>query len=148
MQVKRILYPTDFTEGSQVACPLVADLVRRYGAKLYVVHVLYDIAKATGWYVPHVSTDELYRELQEGAMKQLERCVIEDLRGYKDIQYEVLRGSPTEEILRYAKEQDIDLIVMGTHGRKGLDKVLFGSTAAKVVREAPCSVLVVRSKGG
>jgi nucleotide-binding universal stress UspA family protein len=144
MEIKRILYPTDFSEGSAVAIPYVADMAKRYGANLYVVHVIYDIAKASGWYVPHISMDEVYKDMEESAAKELRRFCAEDLRGYKDIKYVVLKGTPSEEIIRFAEDNQVDLVVMGTHGRKGLDRVLFGSTAEKVVKGASCPVLTVR----
>jgi nucleotide-binding universal stress UspA family protein len=144
MEIKRILYPTDFSEGSAVAIPYVADMAKRYGAKLYVIHVIYDIAKASGWYVPHVSMDEVYRDMEESARKELQRCCAEELRGYKGIEYVVLKGTPSDEIIRFAEDNKVDLIVKGTHGRRGLDRVLFGSTAEKVVKGASCPVLTVR----
>jgi nucleotide-binding universal stress UspA family protein len=144
MEIKKILYPTDFSEGSLVAVPMLVDLVKKYGAKLYILHVIYDIAKTSGWYVPHISMDELYKDMEDAAKKELQRCCVEELRGYENIERVVMRGVPDEEIIKFVSANNIDLIVMGTHGRKGLDRVLFGSTAAKVVRNAPCAVLTVR----
>ncbi len=143
MEIKRILFPTDISEGSAHAVPFVTDLTKHYGAKLYVIHVMYDVARATGWYVPHMSMDELYRDIEANAKKEIEKCCVEELRGYKNIQYTVLKGVPHEEILKFAEENSIDLIIMGTHSRKGLDRVIFGSTAERVVRHAPCPVLSV-----
>lgn len=143
MEIKRILFPTDLSEGSAHAVPFVADLTKHYGAKLYIIHVMYDVARATGWYVPHVSMDEMYREIEANARKEIEKCCIEELRGYKDIDYKVLKGVPHEEILKFSEENSIDLIIMGTHSRKGLDRVIFGSTAERVVRNARCPVLTV-----
>lgn len=143
MKIKSILYPTDFSEGSAHAIPFVADLTKHYGAKLYVVHVIYDVARATGWYVPHISMDEMYRDIETNARKELEKCCLEELRGYKDIEFKLLKGEPHEEILRFAEENDIDMIVMGSHSRKGLDRVIFGSTAERVVRNAQRPVLTV-----
>ena len=115
-----------------------------YGAKLYLVHVIYDIAKTSGSYVPHVSLDELYKEMEKNAKAELEKCFTEEMRICKDVEHVVLKGTPYEEISRFAEENKIDLIVIGTHGRKGLDRMLFGSTAEQVVRHAPCPVLTVR----
>lgn len=144
MEIKSILFPTDFSEGSSQALQYAVDLAKRYGAKLYLVNVIYDIVKATGWYVPHVSVDTMYAEIQEGAKKELERFGVEDLSGIKDLERVVVTGVPHEEIINFAKSHKIDLIVMGTHGRKGVDRILFGSTAAQIVRFAPCPVLTVR----
>jgi universal stress protein A len=144
MEIKRILYPTDFSEGSEAATPYVTDLVKKYGAKLFILHVVYDIANVTGWYVPHVSTDAISKEMEVSANKEIAGCCIEELRNYKDVERIVLSGIPSEEILKFTKEKGIDLIVMGTHGRKGFDRMLFGSTAEKVLRTAPCPVMTVR----
>jgi nucleotide-binding universal stress UspA family protein len=144
MEIKSILFPTDFSEGSAQALQYAVDMSKRYGSKLYVVHVIYDIAKATGWYVPHVSMDEMYKDIQEGAKKELERFGVEELSGVKNVERKVITGVPHEEIINFVRSNKIDLVIMGTHGRKGIDKILFGSTAAQVVRHAPCPVLTVR----
>ena len=70
MNVKKILFPTDFSEGSDNALPYAADMAKHYGAKLCVLHVIQDIAEATGWYVPHVSLDELYRDIEKKCGKR------------------------------------------------------------------------------
>jgi len=144
MEIKSILFPTDFSEGSSQALQYATDMAKKYGAKLYILHVIYDIAKASGWYVPHRSVDEMYKELQDGAMKELEKFGVAELSGIKDIARSVLTGVPHEEIMNFAKKNKIDLIIMGTHGRSGIDRILFGSTAAQVVRYAPCPVFTVR----
>jgi len=144
MKIKKVLFPVDFSEGSDNALPYAVDMAKHYGAKLYLLHVIQDIAKATGRYVPHVSLDELYRDIEKNAAKEMDRYGVEELRGYKDVERHILKGTPYEEILKFAVDNKADLIVIGTHGRKGLDKALFGSTAEKVVRDAPCPVLSVR----
>lgn len=144
MEIKKILFAADFSEGSSNSLPYAVDLAKRYGAKLYLVHVIYDIAKTSGSYVPHVSLDELYKEMETNAKAELEKVYIEEMKACKDVEHVVLKGTPYEEISRFAEENKIDLIVIGTHGRKGLDRMLFGSTAEQVVRHAPCPVLTVR----
>ena len=143
MEIKRILFPTDISEGSTHAIPYVADLARHYGAKLFIIHVVYDVARVTGWYVPHIDMNELYKDIEANARKEIERCCTEELRGYSTIEYHILRGVPHEEILKFVEDNFIDLIIMGTHSRKGFDRVIFGSTAERVVRNAPCPVLTV-----
>ncbi len=144
MEIKSILFPTDFSEGSSQALQYAVDLTTKYGARLYVVHVVYDLAKVTGWYVPHRSVDEMYKDIQEGAKKELDKFGVDELAQVKNLERTVLTGVPHEEIMNFSKEKKIDLIIMGTHGRKGIDRMLFGSTAAQVVRFAPCPVLTVR----
>jgi len=144
MLTKRILFPTDFSEGALHALPYALDMARNCNARLYLLHVIYDVATASGLYVPHVSFDEMYKDLEKSAQKELEKFGYEEIKDLKDVEYAVLRGIPYDEILKFAQEKNIDIIVIGTHGRKGLDLFLFGSTAEKVVRYAPCPVLTVR----
>jgi nucleotide-binding universal stress UspA family protein len=141
MDVKHILFPTDFSEGSAYAVPYVVDLTKHYQVRLFVVHVIYDIAEATGFYVPHIAIDELYDDIEKNARKELEKWCAEELRGYKEIEYRILKGVPAVEILKFAEENKIDLIIMGTHSRRGLDRIIFGSTAEKIVRNSRCPVL-------
>jgi nucleotide-binding universal stress UspA family protein len=144
MEIKSILFPTDFSEGSAEALKYAVEFANRYGAKLYVLHVIYDVAKASGWYVPHVSMDAIYKDIQEGAKKELDNFGVNELGGLKNIERIVQTGVPYQEIMNCAVKNKIDMIIIGTHGRTGIDRILFGSTAAQVVRNAPCPVLTVR----
>jgi nucleotide-binding universal stress UspA family protein len=145
MEIRRILFATDFSEGSSHALPYAADIARLYDAKLFLVHVIYDVAKSAGWYVPHVSIDEIYRDMEKSARAELEKSFVDEMRGLRDVEHVVLKGIPYEEISKFAVEKKIDLVVLGTHGRRGIDRMLFGSTAEQVVRNAPCPVLSVRT---
>ncbi|MDA8084203.1 MAG: universal stress protein [Nitrospiraceae bacterium] len=145
MEIKKIMFATDFSEGSAHALPYAVDMAKKYGAKLLLVHVVYDVAKTAGWYVPHVSMDEMYGELIKGAKAELDKTFVEEMRGFKDVEQVILKGIPYEEITRFATEGKIDLIVIATHGRKGIERMLFGSTAEQVVRYSPCPVLSVRA---
>ncbi|RJQ54807.1 MAG: universal stress protein [Nitrospiraceae bacterium] len=144
MKVERILFPTDFSEGALQALPHAVDLARHYNAKLYMVHVIYDLTKAMGIHVPHISHDELYKELNQWAVNEMDKCCTEEIRGFQDIEKVVLKGVPYEEIIKFAGDNKIDIIVIGTYGRSGLDRFIFGSTAERVVRRAPCAVMTVR----
>jgi len=144
MKIERILFPTDFSEGSSHALPYAADFARHYNAKLYILHVIYDIAKATESHIPHISTNELYKELNKWAMEEIETCCLEEIRGLPDVEKVVLKGIPYEEIIKFAAKEKIDIIVMGTYGKAGLERFIFGSTAERVVRKAPCPVMTVR----
>jgi nucleotide-binding universal stress UspA family protein len=144
MEMKKILFATDFSEGSSNALPYAVDLAKQYGAKLYLIHVVYDVAKTAGWYVPHSSIDEIYADMKKAAEAELAKTFSDGMRGLSDIERLVLTGIPHEEITKFAEEKKVDLIVLGTHGRRGLDRMLFGSTAEQVVRNASCPVLSVR----
>ncbi|MDP2156349.1 MAG: universal stress protein [Nitrospirota bacterium] len=144
MKLKTILFATDFSEGSKNALPYAVDLAKRYEAKLFLMHVIYDVARTTGWYVPHISVEEMYNDLEKSAKAELEKTFIEEMKGVKAIEQVVMKGVPYEEITKFAETNKIDVIVLATHGRTGLDRLLFGSTAEQVVRYAPCPVLSVR----
>jgi nucleotide-binding universal stress UspA family protein len=77
-------------------------------------------------------------------MTEMEKCCIEEIRGLKNVEKRVVQGIPWEEIIHFADEEKMDMIVMGTYGRIGLDRLLFGNTAERVVRRAPCPVMTVR----
>ncbi len=144
MEIKSILFPTDFSEGSAEALKYAVEFAKKYDAKLYIIHIIYDVAKASGWYVPHISMDKLYQDIQEGAKKELDNFGVEELSGMKNIERVVITGIPHQEIVAFANSKKVDMIIIGTHGRTGIDRILFGSTAAQVVRNAPCPVLTVR----
>lgn len=144
MKVEKVLFPTDFSEGSFHALPYAADLSKHYNAKLYILHIVYDVFKATDSHIPHVSADELYREISDWARKEIDSCCIEEIRGLPKVEKLILKGIPHEEIINFAAEEKIDMIIIGTYGKKGIERFIFGSTAEKVVRNAPCPVMTVR----
>jgi nucleotide-binding universal stress UspA family protein len=144
MKVEKILFPTDFSEGSFHALPYAADLSKHYNAKLYILHIVYDVFKATDSHIPHVSADELYREISDWAKKEIDSCCIEEIRGLLKVEKLIQQGIPHEEIINFAAKEKIDMIIMGTYGKKGIERFIFGSTAEKVVRNAPCPVMTVR----
>jgi nucleotide-binding universal stress UspA family protein len=145
MDIKSILFPTDFSEGSLQALQHATELVKRFNAKLFLVHVVHETRYTGGFFVPHTSMDVLYKEVTEAAQKELDKYGIEALREHKDlVERRVIRGVPHEEIVNFAKENKIDLIIIGAHGKKGVETIFFGNTTSHVVRFAPCSVLIGR----
>jgi nucleotide-binding universal stress UspA family protein len=142
-EIRRILFATDFSAGSLRASLYAADLARRYGAKLFIVHVIQDVAKMTEWYAPRVSMAEVRRVMQEKAMKELDKSCADLLNGNKEVERRLLIGEPHEEIVRFQRENGIELTVIGTHGMGGGGKIIFGSTADRVVKNSGCPVLAV-----
>jgi len=144
MKIEQILFPTDFSAGSYNALPYAVDFSRHYNAKLYILHIIYDFTKATYSHIPHISSDKIFDDITAWAVEEIDNCCIEQIRGLSKVEKLVLKGIPYEEIVKFADNKKIDIIVMGTYGRVGLDKLIFGSTAERVVRKAPCPVLTVR----
>lgn len=140
--LKRVLVPIDFSETSEVAVRYGIALARVFNAKLYLLHVIHEGFGAE----MAVSTLPLglLDHMQNDARERLAKILTE--REQKELRSEsvVLQGAPDIQIVGFARERDVDLIVMGTHGRSGLAHILMGGVAEKVVRRAPCPVLTVR----
>ncbi|KAA0141444.1 universal stress protein [Gimesia chilikensis] len=144
IDLKKILVPTDFSEFGQHALLYGCELAKRFGAELHLLNVVQDaVAMFPEPNMMGTSMNDLVADMQSLAEKQLEE--MPGLPGSEDLNVvrKVCVGPAFLEIIRYAKEQEIDLIVIGTHGRTGLKHMLLGSVAEKVVRKAPCPVLTV-----
>jgi nucleotide-binding universal stress UspA family protein len=147
MQIKTILFPTDFSNGARAAMDHAVSLAKDYQARLILLYVIQDISIAE-WYIPSsLSVADLLEDMQKSATAEMDKWGVEVSAQVKDVEKMVVRGVPFVEIIKTAKDKQVDLIVIGTHGRTGIDHLLFGSTAEKVVRKAPCPVLTVRIAG-
>ena len=136
-----VLFTTDGSEGADVALEHAIDHALRYDATL---HVLYVIEKT--YPALEAGAPDLLDALEEEGERALEHARSQaKAAGVESIQGSVAGGSPYRQILDYIDEHDVDLVVMGTHGRRGLDRYLLGSVTEKVVRAAGCPVLTVRS---
>lgn len=145
IKIKKILHPTDFSECSQQALKYAVSFAREYEAKLVLVHVVNEQVLSEGLSLARVAAPEaLGQEMAAEAARQLKTLLPADERKGLDLEMLILHGMPFLEIIRYAKDHDVDLIVIGSTGRSGLEQIIFGSTADKIVRKAPCPVLSVR----
>jgi nucleotide-binding universal stress UspA family protein len=138
VQLKNILFPTDFSSAANAALPYAAEIARRHGAKLYTIHVLPADAHA-------MTPPETWPPLVEGAMREAKQQARELLSHLEGVEAEVLVRSGDiwtviEDVIEALK---IDLVVLGTHGRTGWGKVLLGSVAETIFRKAPCPVITV-----
>jgi nucleotide-binding universal stress UspA family protein len=144
--LKHILAPTDFSDPSQVAMKYARALAENFAATLHVLHVFDDshLLWVASEGFPIDESGNLREEAERAARDRLQRVVAE-AQSEKHPTRAILRvGAPFVEIIRYAREENIDLIVMGTHGRGPIAHLLMGSVAERVVRKAPCPVLTVR----
>lgn len=144
MDFKTILFATDFSEGSDFAFRSALSLAKKFNSKIHVIHIINEPVDLRGFYVPHISFDKLEEEIEQGAEKLMEQFCRNHMKGFEEYESHVFPGIPYDEIIKRALEFNADLIVMGTHGRTGLDHVLFGSTAEKVVRKSPVPVMTIR----
>ncbi|MFC6731631.1 MULTISPECIES: universal stress protein [unclassified Haladaptatus] len=136
-----ILIPTDGSEGTEKAVEQALDIAETYDATLHVLYVV-----DTAAFAPEVDVALIIDSLQahgERAVADIEAQAVEE--GVV-VETTIETGSPHREILRYVEDNDIDLVVMGTHGRTGLGRYLLGSVAEKVVRSSPAPCLTVRMR--
>lgn len=138
MFAHRILVPIDFSPYSDAALALATSLARDGGGTLVLAHVeVIPISAAGGEYlyaIPEPPTEELLDKLSH----------VTPPDSHVAFERRLLAGDPADAIIRLAESENIDLIVMGTHGRRGLSRLLMGSVAEAVVRAAPCPVLTVK----
>jgi nucleotide-binding universal stress UspA family protein len=142
MPFKQILVATDFSESADRALDLAVEMAQKFDAGLTLVH---------SWEIPYSYGDALISvdfitPLQDAANKQLEATLAELKQRFPNAKAVLRTGSPWQEVLTAATEADADLIVLGTHGRRGISRALLGSVAEKVVRLAEMPVLTVHGK--
>jgi universal stress protein A len=147
IRLEKILVPTDFSDASECALRYGRAMAAAFHAHLHVLHVMESLiahAWAAEVYVSAMPNlrDEIEREARERLTKILDPAG--ELRPEPRVVLQT--GNPFIEIIRYARDEEIDLIVMGTHGLGPIAHMLLGSVAEKVVRKAPCPVLTVRSQ--
>jgi len=144
LKIERILCPVDFSEFSAKAYEYAYSLARHYGAKLFLEHVIEPLTSAYPYYAFPDAWNQVYWDLDASAQKQLKELVHTHSWNGTQPEMVVQKGLIPEAILGFAGGNAIDLIVMGTHGRQGLDRVTMGSVTEKVLRKARCPVLAVR----
>jgi len=142
---KKILFPVDLSEVSPKIAPWALGLARTFEADVHVVYVARLFEHFTTAYVSSESIENFEKELIEGAERALSDFVKRHFenRGFDRCQAKVVVGDAADEILEYIKSEQIDMVVMGTHGRKGLERVLFGSVADRVVKMSSAPVFTI-----
>jgi nucleotide-binding universal stress UspA family protein len=142
-QVKKILVPIDFSENSKKILQHAVAEAEKSDATIMVAYVVEGLEKYSALSVPHISFEELGKDLMKSAENKMERFLYENLDESLRHESKVLYGEITEQLTSLAKSEGIDMIVIGTHGFKGLEKILFGSVAEKVTKTAPCPVVTI-----
>jgi nucleotide-binding universal stress UspA family protein len=144
--IKRILFATDFSDCAKAAQEYAGAFADQFHAELHIVHVLPDVTlMAPGPGSALSLPADYFLELKNEAVKSLDKLFSEAGNAGRPVVIRSLRtGNPFVEIVKYAEENGVDLIVIGTHGRGALMHLVMGSVAEKVVRKAGCPVLSVR----
>lgn len=139
MDIKKILVPVDFSENSKKILETAGYFSGKCEAQIHVVFVVQSFDDYSGFFVPHMPVAQFEEEMVQAAEQKMKKFLI----GFKNVEAKVLVGDVSEEIIRHAEESGMDMIIMGTHGYKGLEKVMFGSVAEKVVRSSPCPAMAI-----
>jgi nucleotide-binding universal stress UspA family protein len=144
IKLKVILVPTDFSESARHALTYGMSFAREYGARLVLLHVVENLTVGYASDLFPVPMAEVFQEISGYARAELAKLGAEAREKDIEVEEQVVQGKPSAEIIRFAAERSVDMIVLGTHGKGMLDQALFGSTTERVVRRAPCQVLSVR----
>jgi nucleotide-binding universal stress UspA family protein len=143
IEIEQILFPCDFSDNSRKILPYVLSLSQKYDSTIHLLHVVEDLLKWGGFYVPHPSLGQYQAELLKNAEKRMEEICEDQLQGCRNFKRIIVSGDPALEILKAIELNAIDLVIIGTHGYKGLEHTIFGSVAENVVKKSPVPVLVV-----
>jgi nucleotide-binding universal stress UspA family protein len=140
---EKILFPADLSDVSRKIIPYVTMVAETFRAELHLLFVARMFKYYDNIYVPPVSIAGFEGEIVKGGKRRLDEFVKEHVKDCCIFEAKVLLGDPAEKILQYVRSEGIDLVIMGTHGRKGIDRILFGSVAAHVVKMSPVPVMTV-----
>ena len=148
LDVKKVITPIDFSDNSKLIAESAAYMAGKFGASLHLVFIVQNFEDYSGFFVPQMTMPHLEQDLVEGAEEKMVSFCAEQAEFFKnagvsEVSHHVAMGDVAEQIVEYATLNKGDLIVMGTHGYKGLEKIMFGSVADKIVRSAPCPVLTI-----
>jgi universal stress protein A len=141
--VRNILVSTDFSDFSSAAVDYAASFALLYGARIHLVHVI-ESGSVVGVPGMEVNTTASGAGAEDNAQEEMRKFVYWKMKNNTNLEQVILKGEPHREIVKYAQENEIDLIVIATHGRTGMAHILMGSVAEKIVRHSPVPVLAVK----
>ena len=144
--MQKIVVPTDFSEYSKKSLRYAVEFARNFRAEILLIYVIEPIAYPADFSFGQIALPNMETELRQRAEAQLQRLIEAEIQDQIVARFSVRSGKPSTEIVQLAAEENADLIIIATHGHGGLEHVLFGSTAERVIRKAPCPVLSIREK--
>jgi len=143
--IENILVPIDFSNNTEKVMETATAMAGKLGAKMHLLFVVGDFGPYSGFVIPHISTDVLAKELHTQAEHKMAAYLDEQKEAGCNCDGEIIHGDDiAQEVAAYAKGKNMDMILMGTHGYKGIEKTFMGSVAEKVLRYASCPVMVVK----
>jgi universal stress protein A len=145
-EIKRILVVSRMTRYCRKAVHYGISMAEKYGAELYVIHVIHNPFGYKGWNLPLVSLEAEYKRVQEQAKAELDAIIESEKTNGLIVKEELKTGEPSKEILKFVEETKIDLIVMLAHQEWRLEHFLFGRSNEEIIRKMPCSILLVKQE--
>ena len=144
--INKILCPVDFTDCSRRAFYIGLEMAAKFGSKITMLHVLEPITALDFSPKKFRQAYQDMTRIEEGVKKRVQEFIDEGKYDVdiESIDVEIVVGKPFQEVLKKARELGVDLVIMGSHGKQAGDEVIMGSTAERVVRRAPCPVLVIK----
>ncbi|MBW1705887.1 MAG: universal stress protein [Deltaproteobacteria bacterium] len=140
---KKLLFPIDFSDVSPKIAPWALTVAQKFSAEIHLLFVARRLEHLASLNVAQVSIEDFENEVIRGAETKMEEFANKNFQAYSDCKTRVVLGDAAEEILNYVESEKIDLIVIGTHGRKGMERILFGSVAERVIKMAPVPVMSI-----
>lgn len=145
VELKKILFPVDFGDMVDELTPLALTLAQKFDAKLLVLTVTPDMSSFATFYAPHSNIQSYQEEVDREARQKL-AALASRLQRVVRVETRIAWGDPAEQIIAAIGESGVDLVIMGTHSRKGLEKAIFGSVCDKVIKSGRCPVLAIPPK--
>ena len=142
--ISKVLVPIDFSDYSKNALKYAVSFVNRFNSQLFLVYVVEPIIYPPDFSMGQIAIPAVDLDIDKRAADELKKLADQEIPANIKVKTIVKTGKPFIEIIETAREEDIDLIIIATHGHTGMEHILFGSTAEKVVRKAPCPVLTLR----
>lgn len=144
LTIKKILVPIDFSDYSKNALKYAVNFAKIFNAEMFLIYVVEPVIYPPDFSMGQIAIPSATLEMDERAKEELTKLAQQEIPAEIKRQVIIKTGKPFVEIIETASEDDIDLIIIATHGHSGVEHILFGSTAEKVVRKAPCPVLTIR----
>ena len=143
-EIKRVLVPIDFSDYSKNSLKFAVNFVQKFNAELHLIYVIEPVIYPPDFSMGQIAIPSVDGEIDKRAIEELQNLAKNEIPADVKCKCTIKTGKPYLEIIDTAKEEDIDLIIIASHGHTGVEHILFGSTAEKVVRKAPCPVLSFR----
>ncbi len=143
-EISKVLVPIDFSDYSKSALKYAVSFVKYFGAELILVYVVEPVIYPPDFSMGQIAIPSADLDMDKRAIDELEKLAMQEIPSAIKVKSIVKTGKPFVEIIETAGEENVDLIIIATHGHTGMEHILFGSTAEKVVRKAPCPVLTLR----